>query len=439
MPNSGAGGIETMLTGLSALTRLDDGNEEYLFIGPWEEPDWLQSFLQPGAGRYKIVRGPRPVAPTEWEIDRLDPLKKALGPLRPLARNVKRLFTASASMKDSNPMSAAEGGAHVSSNFYENLRCDVIHFPFQFYTPCALPVVYNPHDLQHLHFPEFFEQSDIDFRETLYPAACHAAHTIIVASQFVKRDITRRYRVNPDKIQVITGPPPAPELSSPMADDLLRVTRTTYQLPDAPFALYPAMTWEHKNHLRLLEAVALLRDREALKVNLICTGARKSFWPRIRERVRELGLEEQVSFLGMVPREHLSALYLLAQYVIIPTLYEAASAPLFEAWQHNVPVACSTATMLPEQAGDGALIFDPFSVEAIATAVARMAIDVELRDDLRRRGASRLNDFSLERAVKAYRAVYRRAAGVNLNEEDRWLLGRDWTQGARAAVEVRSH
>lgn len=439
MPNGGAGGIETVLMGLSALTHLDDGEEEYLFVGPWEEPDWLQPFLQPGGARYKIVRGPKPVEPTRGKADRLEPLKKSLGPLRPLARNVKQLFTPSAPLPETNRVSTTEEGARETGNFYERLGCDVIHFPFQFYVPCAQPVVYNPHDLQHLHFPEFFEQSDIDSRETLYPAACRAAHTIIVASQFVKGDIVERYRINPDKIQVITGPPPTLKLSAPVTDDLLLVARTKYQLPDAPFALYPAMTWEHKNHLRLLEALALLRDREALKVNLICTGELKSFWPRIRERVGQLGLEDQVRFLGIIPYEHLSALYRLAQFVIIPTLFEAASAPLFEAWQHNVPVACSTATVLPEQAGDGALIFDPLSVGAIATAVARMATDVELKDDLRRRGANRLKDFSLERAVKAYRAVYRRAAGVDLNEEDRWLLRRGEARGARTAVEAESH
>jgi hypothetical protein len=46
---------------------------------------------------------------------------------------------------------------------------------------------------------------------------------------------------------------------------------------------------------------------------------------------------------------------------------------------------------------------------------------------LRRRGARRLEDFSLERTAKAYRAVYRRAAGRALDEEDRRLLNQDGT------------
>ena len=198
-------------------------------------------------------------------------------------------------------------------------------------------------------------------------------------------------------------------------------------MTDRPFALYPAMTWEHKNHYRLLEALATLRDREGLELQVVCTGYKTDFWPHIERRLNELGLGEQARFPGLVARDDLSALYRAAMFVFIPTLFEAASAPLFEAWQHGAPAACSSVTSLPEQAAGAALLFDPLSVEEIAGALARMATDDDLRDELRRRGARRLEDFSLERTAMAYRAVYRRVAGRALDEEDRRLLGHDWT------------
>ena len=52
-----------------------------------------------------------------------------------------------------------------------------------------------------------------------------------------------------------------------------------------------------------------------------------------------------------------------------------------------------------------------------------MSTDSELREDLRLRGNRRLQEFSLERTAKAYRAVYRRAAGRELSEADKQLLG----------------
>jgi glycosyltransferase involved in cell wall biosynthesis len=69
-------------------------------------------------------------------------------------------------------------------------------------------------------------------------------------------------------------------------------------LCERPFALYPAMTWEHKNHLRLLEALARLRDRDGLKLPFVFTGNKTDFWPCVEGRVDELGLGGQVSFFG---------------------------------------------------------------------------------------------------------------------------------------------
>ncbi|MCI0616677.1 glycosyltransferase family 1 protein, partial [bacterium] len=99
---------------------------------------------------------------------------------------------------------------------------------------------------------------------------------------------------------------------------------------------------------------------------------------------------------------------------------------MFEAWQDHVPVTCSNVTSLPEQAADAALIFDPLSVDSIAAALTRMTTEPELREQLIVRGQKRLQDFSWDRTARAYRAVYRRAAGVNLTKEDHHLLNWDW-------------
>lgn len=435
MPGAGTGGIETVLRALTALARLDDGPEKYVFVGPHDDPEWLRTLLPEGQ---TIVRGPAPTRPGERKIDRLEPFKRALGPLRPAARNVRRFISYPAAGARAGVLEAGANVQGTPRNFYESLDCHVIHFPFQYFEACARPSVYNPHDLQHLHHPNFFSPSEVARRERLHRAACRTAHTVVVASEFVKRDVVGRYGVSPSKVQVIPwAPPPLTEAARRNAEDSAPTVRAKFRLASHPFALYPAMTWEHKNHLRLLESLALLRDRESLEVHAVCTGFKTDFWPHVERRMLELGLEGQVRFPGFVTQEDLGALYRAAHSVFIPTLFEAASAPMFEAWQHGAAVACSSVTSLPEQAADAALLFDPTSVEGIARALARMTTDAALRDELKRRGARRLEDFSIERTAKAYRAVYRRAAGRPLGEEDCRLLGWDWTREARGEVEAR--
>lgn len=408
---SGTGGIETVLRALTAPGRLDDGDEEYVFIGHWSDPDWLRPFL---GERQTIVSAPRP---TENKPAAAEIFKRSLSRLRPLAGKVRRAFAPRAGT-DPQPTRIC---VPFSDGFYESLGCDVIHFPYQDYVYCRVPTVYNPHDLQHLHYPEFFSPEEIERREVVYPSACRAAESVVVASEFVKRDVVRNYGLAEDKVRVIAWAPPATSLEK-AAEDESSLLPSKYELSAAPFALYPAMTWEHKNHIRLLEAVAFLRERENLRINLVCTGHKNAFWSNIERRLRELRLEEQVKFTGVVAQRELSALYLRAQFVVIPTLFEAASAPLFEAWQHNAAAACSSVTSLPEQAADGALLFNPFSVEEIAGALKRMTTDENLRRTLRAKGTRRLQDFSLERTARAYRAVYRKVGGAVLSKEDVRIL-----------------
>ncbi|HXG84617.1 MAG TPA: glycosyltransferase family 1 protein [Pyrinomonadaceae bacterium] len=406
---TGAGGVETVLRTLASLGRLD-GEEEYIFIGHWSDADWLKPLLNE---RQTLVQAP---SPKEYKSIVSENFRRSLGALRPLARKVKRAFA---------PPPKTQITIPVSNGFYENLGCDVIHFPYQKYVLCSTPTVYNPHDLQHLHYPQFFSREEISKRETIYPGACRAARVVVVASEFVKQDVMRNYGIEADKIQVIPWSPPEMTLEKTTKEEA-RLLSEKYEISDAPFALYPAITWEHKNHIRLLEAIARLRDGGDLKVNLICTGQKNSFFSEIERRLQELKLEKQVKFLGVVSYKELSNLYLRAQFVIIPTLFEAASAPLFEAWQRNVAVACSSVTSLPEQSDGAALLFNPFSIEEIADTLKKMSLDESLRAELRAKGTSRLRNFSLDRTLKAYRAVYRKAAGLKLNDEDRDLLSRDW-------------
>lgn len=249
LPNSGMGGGESVLIGLvKALGQLDDGSEEYLIIGPRQRPDWWKAYTGPNQ---RIVPGPQPRQ--QRSTNSLQRLKRTLGPLRPFIRAIwRKLFLL--------PSRRTWPEVPISNGFYEGLGCDVIHFLLPSFVLCALPMIYNPHDLQHRHYPQFFTASHIAWREVIYPAGCNLAHTIAVASQWTKQDIVRHYRVDPDKVQVIPWAPPTQTYPSPSPETSITVQKK-YQL-QIPFALYPANTIEHKNHLRLLKALAMLRDRE---------------------------------------------------------------------------------------------------------------------------------------------------------------------------------
>jgi len=415
-----SGGIAQFTMSLvRSLGKLNDGPEEYIVVVESREPlDWLKSFA--GPNQRFLVRD----RSTDSLTRRL--MKRAVKPLRPAATALLNHFIGWRMWPE----------VPISDGFYESLGCDVIHFPFENFVLCAIPTVTNIHDLQHLHYPQFFKAEGLAWREVSYPAACQASHTVVVGSQWAKDDLVRHYGVHPDKVQVVPEAPPTEFHAEPSPGDVAKV-KQKYQL-EQPFALYPAVTWPHKNHLRMLEVLAQLRDSRGLTVRLVCTGSPyPSFWPKIQARVNELKLGSQVQFLGFVPDLELRAIYRLSQFLVLPTLFEASSLPIYEAWSEGVPVASANVTALPDQAMGAALLFDPHSTASMAEAIVRMATDETLREELRQRGRRRLEDFDSERTAKAYRAVYRRAARAPLTEEDCELLSWDWMKHPRRKLEVK--
>jgi glycosyltransferase involved in cell wall biosynthesis len=401
-----AGGVAQVILGLvRALGQLEDSSTLYkLVVASQAEQDFLKSHL--GNNQQFAFK-------TQSFAKRLQ--KKISRGGNTVAR---RLLGGDTSAPTSLP---------PSDGFFESLECDVVHFPHQRFVRTNLPAVYNPHDLQHRHFPEFFGEAELVARDLLYRSGCEFADTVTVSSRWIKEDVIEQYQLDPDKVQIIPWAPPTEAYEDPSAVDVERVKRQ-YNIPDE-FAIYPAMTWPHKNHLRLLEALAFLRDTNGTIVNLVCTGSLlEPHASKVKSMVEELGLTEQVRFLGFVPDIDLRCIYRLAQFLVMPSLFESDSSPIYEAWLEGTPIACSNVTSLPVQVMDAAILFDPYDHSAIAKAIDRLSTDQALRRSLAELGHLRVKDYDWERTAKAYRAVYRRAGGCSLTEEDRWLLSWDWME-----------
>ncbi len=416
IPGGSFGGIEQAVLGLiHALGQLEDSDVEYVLIAHPRAPDWLTPYLGPNQ---RLVVPPytsrnRAKCLVERVKDILWPIRPVLLPLRRVMRSLlRRAFNIAP-------------GPMASDGFIESLGVDVAHFPYQSMVLSSVRSIFNPWDLQHLHYPEFFSPQDVAWREATYPVYCRHATAIAVASQWTKNDVIKQYDIDSEKVYVIPFSA-STDIYDPISTEGLRRVQDAHRLPQE-FAFYPAQTWAHKNHIRLLEALALLRDRHVLRIHLVCTGALNDFWPAIARRIDELGIGDQVRFLGFVSQADLRAIYHLAQFVVIPSLFEGGGFPLMEAFREAVPLASSTATSLAEYAGDAALLFDPTSVESIAEALRRMATDAELRRALRQQGRQRSGQFSWERTAKAFRALYRKVAGRSLTGEEEWLLSRGWS------------
>jgi glycosyltransferase involved in cell wall biosynthesis len=301
----------------------------------------------------------------------------------------------------------------------ESLGAELVHFLTQHAFLTDIPTIYQPWDLQHVHFPEFFSPQERARRDSLLRVYCQSASLVIVASSWVRRDVVEWSGVPESRVRVV-APASILDLYGPSPDDngdavLEKLDVTT------PFALYPARPWPHKNHDRLLDALALLHHR-GIDILLVCTGAESQDTARLSSRCISLGIEKNVRFTGFVLDSVLAVLYRRARLLVFPSLFEGFGLPVLEAMSVGLPVVCSNATGLGELVGDGGITFNPADVDAIAQAIGSTWTDDALLASLSSRARVRAASYSWETTALRYRALYRELAGRTLNDADRTLV-----------------
>ncbi len=395
------GGVEQVLIGLAnGLSSLDSDGEEFHFLTIKGHDDWLRPYVR---GSCRIIDTPQARASRGIR----GPLKRTI----PASQKLARVLPALPGVRMHHP---------TSDGTLESLGVDVIHFATQDAFPTDLPSIYQPHDLLHVHLPHFLTPRQREYRERTYPAHCERASFVVAMTTWGKNDLVRHFGLPAEKVRVIPWAPVISAYKRPSTGALVG-TAGKYRLSDG-FLFYPAQTWPHKNHLGLLEAISILKDRHKLRLQVVCSGVQSDFYPHIARRAARLRISDQVRFVGFVSSEDIQCLYATARALVFPSYFEGWGMPICEAFASDLPVVCSKAAALPDLVGDAALLFDPNDPNEMADVLARVWQEEELRADLIGRGRRRVANFSWERTARLMRVAYREAAGKALSAEDEALL-----------------
>jgi glycosyltransferase involved in cell wall biosynthesis len=301
----------------------------------------------------------------------------------------------------------------------DRFKMDLCHFPLNTVDPSFMniktPIAVTIYDIQHEYYPDFFRSGTRELRRRLYRAGAERADVIITISEATKKTLVDTYGIDPAKM-VVSYPGCAAEFKKIDRTTLLEEIKNKYHLPDE-FIFYPAGTWPHKNHIRLLGAMAILNQRHAFKKTLVLSGVRQNNHDAVLETIERLGLADQVKLLDFVPFSDLPVIYNLATIMVFPSLFEGFGIPLLEAMNTGLSIACSDRTAIPEVVGDAGLYFNPEQEDDIAEKVYRLWQEKDLREALRRKGFERARLFAWQGAIEKTVASYERAAKKAVKHE----------------------
>jgi len=275
---------------------------------------------------------------------------------------------------------------------------DVAYFLTQSVTPGALQqlnYITTVFDLCHRDSPEFpevrgfeeFHSRELHFNNNLAPALL-----VITESENLSKKVSQRYGIDHERCLAMPMSP-SPYLQSEFNVDKRSVLEI-YDLEEGYF-FYPAQFWAHKNHVRILEALVLLRA-EGIKLRLVLTGGDKGNRAHVENLTAHYSLDEQVSFLGFAPAEHMRGLYEGCMAVVMPTYFGPTNLPPLEAWILGKPLVYSS--HLKEHAGNAAVYANPDSATALAEAM-KACTDRDTVTRLVLNGTIRLHEIEQQRSI----------------------------------------
>ncbi len=277
------------------------------------------------------------------------------------------------------------------------------------------PTVVAIHDLVCYHFPSMMSPAKLDALKRQVDRTSNGATLAACMSKFIcQHDLLDTLHLPPSRVRVLRSAVPI-DLGNKRSDASSSESESVFDtLPferGTPFLFYPAAFRDYKNHIYLVEALALIKARIPLPWKVVFTGMH-SCPDRIQSRIDQLGLTRDVVTLKKVSRSILEQIYHAAFATVVPSLYEQGSFPLLEALQCECPVASSNIASLKEQfaaMGSSMLYFDPHRPEELVKIVENIHKNRQQVIDSQRQGFHAIRQFTWPEAAEMWLEVFREA------------------------------
>ncbi len=293
--------------------------------------------------------------------------------------------------------------------------CDVFH------ATRAAPIeiknaanIYTIHDIVPLRLPKATADDKIYFANMVRELVRKADH-IVTVSEFSRRDIIEFTGMDPSRItntyQLVSFPP---EMLAQSPDEVAASLRTNHGLDYKDYFLFVGAIEPKKNISRLIDAYAASGTKRPLvlagglgwlyEADLESINAERFLSYTIKGR--DIVPRRSVRRLSYLPLQDVVDLIRGARAVLYPSIYEGFGLPAAEAMLLGTPVLTSNITSLPEITGDAAVLVDPYDVDAIARAIARLDADTDLLADLTVRGRIQAERFSAKQFTATMADLY---------------------------------
>jgi glycosyltransferase involved in cell wall biosynthesis len=236
-----------------------------------------------------------------------------------------------------------------------------------------------------VHGIEVWPATAANLRQRLWGLLLRAANEVISVSHYTIQRMAggfhvKRFHVLPNAIDVepdLTSQPLASSAGADGQNVILSVTRLAAH--DGPKGIDFA-----------LRALARVRERyPQIRYRIVGDGVLR---PGLEQLTHELGIQQNVEFLGRLPDAEVDAAFKHADIFLLPSRKEGFGIVFLEAWKLGLPVVCGNVDASSEVVTDktDGFTVDPCSPEAIAAALEGLLADTRRRREFATNGRSKI-------------------------------------------------
>lgn len=262
------------------------------------------------------------------------------------------------------------------------------------------------HDVRRMHSDAGW-RGKMAFRLVLR-AALKRADLLITVSEAMKKELqplcgATPIHVIPNGLDVVYRDRPS--------DDALAAFQSRFRLPNG-FLLSVGHFERRKNYLRLIEAVAYLRDI-GFDCHLIIVGNDSGHRAPLESKISSLKLESKITLLSGLSDLELRCAYALCSLFVFPSTYEGFGIPILEAMTAARPMALSDIPVFREITESQSAYFSPLDPRDIARAIERVLTSPEEQARLIEYGRERIEFYSYSDIAARYERLYIKLLGLS--------------------------
>lgn len=276
---------------------------------------------------------------------------------------------------------------------------------------CPVPLVLTLHDIIYLEKRQssslsWYQEMGWHYRRLVVPRILPKCKKIITVSQFERRRILDALHLPEEQLVAVYNgfnshfhvQPKAPE-----------ITRKYIDADDYLFFL--GNTDPKKNTPRVLKAYSDYLKKSTKKLPLLIADLKEDAIDRILEEGKLTEIKSHLRFPGYIANADLAALYGGAFAFLYPSLRESFGIPMLEAMACGTPIIAGNKSAMPEIAGEGTLLADPFDAGDITEKILLLENDEKLYQQQVEYGIKRSELFSWRHSAESLLKIYKEFDG----------------------------